>query len=100
MSIESMFLTITSIIGFAWIVYHIFFPLVDAIIFSIGFTIFKFLHIVPSKGVRHPIRLLMYLVKSFIDGFITKTCRYGTTVQSKSDEWIWKPYFNYERISK
>ena len=100
MLIESIFLTITSIIGFAWIVYHIFFPLLDAIVFSIGFTIFKLLHVIPRKGVRHPKRLLIYIVKSFIDGFITRTCRYGTMVQSKTDSWVWKPYFHYERISK
>jgi len=97
MSIESIFLTVTSIIGVAWIVYYILFPLLDAVMYSIGFTIFKFLHIIPSKGFRHPLRVLKYTIKSFIDGFITRTCGYGTTVESKTDKWIWKPYFHYER---
>ncbi len=100
MSIESYFITITAIIGVAWIVYYILFPLIDGIIFAFGFTIFYILNLDPSKAVKHPLILFKYIIKYFILGFITKTCDYDTLVQCKTDTWIWKPYFHYKRIDK
>lgn len=100
MSIQIILICTTSLIGCVWIFYNFIIPIADAITFSIGYTIFKLLHIIPSKGFRHPIRVLIYVFKSFIDGFITRTCGYGTTVESRTNKWIWKPYFHYKRISK
>jgi hypothetical protein len=97
MSIELYFIAVTSIIGVAWITYYILFPLIDGIIFSLGFTIFKILNIDPSKAVKHPLILFKYIIKNFIHGFIEKTCYYDTLVQCKTETWVWKPYFHYER---
>lgn len=100
MSIGLAIIGITSLIGAVWIVYHIIIPLIDAIAYSIGFTIFEILHIKVGKGIRHPIKVIIYILKNFMNGFITRTCDFGTTQHVKTDKWKWKPYFHYERLDK
>jgi len=100
MNIETIILYITSLVGCAWIFYNFVIPIVDAILFSIGYTIFNIIHLSKVKIVKNPPRFIWYVVKVFSRGFINRTCDFGTLESSKTSKWIWKPYFHYERISK
>lgn len=100
MSIEMILLYITSLIGVVWLVYNFLIPILDGIVFASGYTIFELLRIIPGKVIRHPVGVSIFILKTFINGFIIRTCEYGTTTQIKNDKWIWKPYFSYKRISK
>ena len=98
MDIGIVLLGILCGIGSVWVVRVLLIPLCDVIVFSIGYTIFRVIHLSLTKIIKRPDRFIGFVIISFLRGFIKRTCDFGTLESSKTSKWIWKPYFHYERI--
>lgn len=67
-------------------------PIIDALLFAIGGTIFYLLHIKITTVIKHPFLFLSDIVKIFVHHVINTS-----TYKRTSDYWIWEPYFHYRR---
>ena len=85
-------------VGSVWVIWNVLIPVGDAIIFSVGYTIFRVIHLSLTQIIKRPDRFIRFVVRVFLRGFINRICDFGTLESSKTSKWIWKPYFHYERI--
>lgn len=98
MDVGTILIWTACFIGCLWIMWNLIIPLADAVVFSIGYTIFNVIHLSFTKIIRRPHLYVWFVVKSFLKGIVKRTCDIGTLELSKTSKWIWKPYFHYEKI--
>lgn len=65
-------------------------PIIDAMLFAMGGTIFYLLHIRPMTAIKHPFLFISNVLKVFLY-HLANTSTYKRT----SDYWVWEPYFHY-----
>jgi hypothetical protein len=87
--------TILAIMGAIYVGTHILYPLLDAIIFSIGYTFFFLWQLSIKKILKHPLSFIKFFIQTALKGFVTRL-DWGEVQHIKQGKHIWKPYFHYE----
>lgn len=70
-------------------------PLLDAIIFSIGYTFFFLWQLNLKKVLKNPLLTTKLFIQLALKGFLIR-CDWGEVQEIKKGKRIWKPYFHYE----
>ena len=95
MEIINYMLFFFTLIGVIVVIMWVVIPLVDALLYGAGYTIFNILCTNRKKALSKPHRYVITVIKWFIIGFGERLI-YGTTGTHTIGNKIWRPYFHYK----
>ena len=83
-------------IGIIIVLVRVVIPLIDALLYGLGYTIFNILCTNRKKALSKPHRYVITVLKWYIIGVTERFCGYGTTEKITYGKKEWIPYFHYK----
>ena len=96
MEIINYMLFFFALIGVIVVIIWVVIPLVDALLYGAGYTIFKILCTNRKKALSKPHRYVIIVLKWYMIGVNERFCGYGTTEKITYGNKEWRPYFHYK----
>jgi hypothetical protein len=91
-----MFFFICFVTGLYTIIKDVIYPVFDAVMYAVGYTVFNVKRINWAAGKRKPLDIMKFIIRCFADGVDIWLCE-SPNVEAVSGDIHWKPYFHYWR---
>ena len=85
-----------AVIGIIVVIMWVVIPLIDALLYGAGYTIFNILCTNRKKALSKPHRYVITVLKWYITGVIERFCGCGVTEKITCGIKEWAPYFHYK----